>query len=105
MIYLMILHRYYHNITSNTLVVLEAMAAHGVNTLIYSSTCATYGEPETMPITEQTPQVKLNKVLVHFQLKMLICLFVSQAFGSEYLRSLRKLQNWKFSICLMFLFY
>lgn len=56
----MMMHRYYHNITSNTLVVLEAMAAHGVNTLIYSSTCATYGEPEKMPITEQTPQVKVK---------------------------------------------
>lgn len=33
------------------------MAAHGVKTLIYSSTCATYGEPEKMPITEETPQV------------------------------------------------
>lgn len=49
--------RYYHNITSNTLTVLEAMSAHGVPTLIYSSTCATYGEPEKMPITEETPQV------------------------------------------------
>ncbi|XP_021974753.1 probable UDP-arabinose 4-epimerase 2 [Helianthus annuus] len=48
--------KYYHNITSNTLVVLEAMAAHNVNTLIYSSTCATYGEREKMPITEATPQ-------------------------------------------------
>ncbi|XP_077244568.1 putative UDP-arabinose 4-epimerase 2 isoform X1 [Tasmannia lanceolata] len=52
--------RYYHNITSNTLVVLEAMAAHGVKTLIYSSTCATYGQPEKMPITEVTPQVPIN---------------------------------------------
>lgn len=52
-----VLCRYYHNITSNTLVVLEAIASHGVKTLIYSSTCATYGEPEKMPITEQTPQV------------------------------------------------
>ncbi|KAK8485227.1 hypothetical protein V6N13_003456 [Hibiscus sabdariffa] len=52
--------KYYHNITSNTLVVLEAMAAHGVKTLIYSSTCATYGEPEKMPITEETPQVPIN---------------------------------------------
>lgn len=52
--------RYYHNITSNTLVVLESMARHGVNTLIYSSTCATYGEPEKMPITEETPQVCVN---------------------------------------------
>ncbi|XP_047957660.1 UDP-arabinose 4-epimerase 1 [Salvia hispanica] len=52
--------KYYHNITSNTLVVLEAMAAHEVKTLIYSSTCATYGEPEQMPITEETPQVPIN---------------------------------------------
>ncbi|XP_073008773.1 probable UDP-arabinose 4-epimerase 3 isoform X1 [Typha latifolia] len=52
--------RYYHNITANTLVVLEAMAAHGVKTLIYSSTCATYGEPEKMPIVEDTPQLPIN---------------------------------------------
>ncbi|KAG0497564.1 hypothetical protein HPP92_002255 [Vanilla planifolia] len=52
--------RYYHNITANTLVVLEAMAKHRVKTLIYSSTCATYGEPETMPITEKTPQFPIN---------------------------------------------
>lgn len=52
--------RYYHNITLNTLVVLEAMVAHDVKTLIYSSTCATYGEPEKMPITEETPQAPIN---------------------------------------------
>ncbi|XP_004303936.1 PREDICTED: UDP-arabinose 4-epimerase 1-like [Fragaria vesca subsp. vesca] len=52
--------RYYHNITSNTLLVLEAMVAHNVKTLIYSSTCATYGEPKTMPITEETEQVPIN---------------------------------------------
>ncbi|XP_047327253.1 UDP-arabinose 4-epimerase 1-like isoform X1 [Impatiens glandulifera] len=52
--------KYYHNITSNTLVVLEAMATHGVKTLIYSSTCATYGEPDKMPITESTTQVPIN---------------------------------------------
>ncbi|EEF32504.1 UDP-glucose 4-epimerase, putative [Ricinus communis] len=52
--------KYYHNITSNTLVVLESMAAHDVKTLIYSSTCATYGEPEKMPITEDTAQVPIN---------------------------------------------
>lgn len=61
--------RYYHNITSNTLTVLESMAAHGVKTLIYSSTCATYGEPEKMPITEETSQVHINAsacVLLYF---------------------------------------
>lgn len=52
--------RYYHNITSNTLVILEAMAAHKVKTLIYSSTCATYGEPDKMPITESTSQKPIN---------------------------------------------
>ncbi|KAM1792490.1 hypothetical protein ACFX12_036342 [Malus domestica] len=52
--------KYYHNITSNTLGVLEAMASHGVKTLIYSSTCATYGEPEKMPITEETLQLPIN---------------------------------------------
>ncbi|XP_024928500.2 UDP-arabinose 4-epimerase 1 [Ziziphus jujuba] len=52
--------RYYHNITSNTLIVLEAMAKHNVKTLIYSSTCATYGEPKKMPITEETEQVPIN---------------------------------------------
>ncbi|CAK9271237.1 unnamed protein product [Sphagnum jensenii] len=52
--------RYYHNITFNTLTLLEAMKVHKVKTLIYSSTCATYGEPKEMPITEDTPQVPIN---------------------------------------------
>eukprot|EP00850_Spirogloea_muscicola_P012254 SM000078S22113 [mRNA] locus=s78:497917:500508:+ [translate_table: standard] len=52
--------RYYHNITANTLTLLQTMARHGVNRLIYSSTCATYGEPPTMPITEDSPQVPIN---------------------------------------------
>ncbi|KAL5157984.1 putative UDP-arabinose 4-epimerase 3 [Glycine soja] len=52
--------RYYHNITSNTLLVLESMAKYGVKTLIYSSTCATYGEPEKMPIIEITEQKPIN---------------------------------------------
>eukprot|EP00252_Welwitschia_mirabilis_P001575 TRINITY_DN1145_c0_g1_i1.p1 TRINITY_DN1145_c0_g1~~TRINITY_DN1145_c0_g1_i1.p1 ORF type:complete len:264 (+),score=58.19 TRINITY_DN1145_c0_g1_i1:705-1496(+) len=52
--------RYYHNITSNTLTILEAMFASNVKKLIYSSTCATYGEPDTMPIKEDTPQVPIN---------------------------------------------
>ncbi|KAK2448418.1 UDP-arabinose 4-epimerase 1 [Trifolium repens] len=52
--------KYYHNITSNTLVVLESMAKYNVKTFIYSSTCATYGEPEKMPITEVTEQKPIN---------------------------------------------
>ncbi|GKA16688.1 UDP-arabinose 4-epimerase 1-like protein, partial [Tanacetum coccineum] len=52
--------KYYHNITSNTLGIMEAMATHNVNKLIYSNTCATYREPEKMPITEVTPQIPIN---------------------------------------------
>ena len=51
------------NITANTLAVLEAMAAHNVRTLIYSSTCATYGEPDKMPIAEGTPQVSSSALI------------------------------------------
>lgn len=64
--YLLNMNRYYHNITANTLIVLEAMAANNVKTLIYSSTCATYGEPEKMPITEKTPQVGLITYCICF---------------------------------------
>ena len=52
--------RYYHNITSNTLGLVECMLEHGVKRLIYSSTCATYGNPEKLPITEATPTVPIN---------------------------------------------
>ncbi|GAQ92681.1 UDP-glucose 4-epimerase [Klebsormidium nitens] len=52
--------QYYHNITANTLTLLEAVQRHGVKRIIYSSTCATYGEPDTMPITEDTPQRPIN---------------------------------------------
>jgi len=38
------------------------MAANNIKTLIYSSTCATYGEPEKMPITEDTPQVSFGTI-------------------------------------------
>jgi len=46
--------QYYRNITLNTLTLLQAMQAVGVHQLIYSSTCATYGN-QPVPITEQTP--------------------------------------------------
>jgi len=49
---------YFHNVTQNTLSVLEAMANAGVTRLIYSSSCATYGEPgpEDVPVKETAPQ-------------------------------------------------
>eukprot|EP00892_Ulva_mutabilis_P012642 jgi/Ulvmu1/9750/UM055_0090.1 len=52
--------RYYHNITANVVNVLEAMSHASVKELIYSSTCATYGNPAVLPVTEDTPTVPIN---------------------------------------------
>jgi len=52
--------RYYRNNTAGTLSLLEAMHAHDVTRLVFSSTCATYGVPERLPITEDTPQHPIN---------------------------------------------
>ncbi|HLI20548.1 MAG TPA: UDP-glucose 4-epimerase GalE, partial [Stellaceae bacterium] len=52
--------KYFHNNVVNTLAMLEAMRATGINKIVFSSTCATYGLPETMPIREDTPQRPVN---------------------------------------------
>jgi UDP-glucose 4-epimerase len=52
--------KYYRNNVVNTLGLLEAMRATDVQKLVFSSTCATYGIPETTPITEATPQQPIN---------------------------------------------
>jgi UDP-glucose-4-epimerase GalE len=43
---------YYHNNTAGTISLLRAMKAAGVKRLVFSSTCAVYGEPEATPIVE-----------------------------------------------------
>ena len=40
---------------TGTRTLLTAMGDAGVNRIVFSSTCAVYGEPDTMPITESTP--------------------------------------------------
>jgi UDP-glucose 4-epimerase len=51
---------YYRNNTVGTLGLLEAMLGAGVKRLVFSSTCATYGVPETMPMHEELPQSPIN---------------------------------------------
>jgi UDP-glucose 4-epimerase len=51
---------YYDNNTAGTVSLLRAMDAGGVKRLVFSSTCATYGEPESMPIVETMPQKPIN---------------------------------------------
>lgn len=48
-------HKYYMNNVRNTLVLLDAMLRHDVNRLVFSSTCAVYGEPKWLPLTEDHP--------------------------------------------------
>ncbi|MEQ1870873.1 MAG: UDP-glucose 4-epimerase GalE [Vicinamibacterales bacterium] len=52
--------KYYRNNVVGTLGVLEAMAAESVTRLVFSSTCATYGEPTEMPIPETHRQHPIN---------------------------------------------
>ncbi len=51
---------YYHRNTAGVISMLRAMQATGAKRLVFSSTCATYGEPETMPIVETMPQSPIN---------------------------------------------
>ena len=52
--------KYYYNNVVNTLNLLKVMRNHGCNRIIFSSTCATYGEPKEVPITEDMPQNPIN---------------------------------------------
>lgn len=51
---------YYANNTAGAISLLRAMDETGVRRLVFSSTCATYGEPENVPIVETTPQRPIN---------------------------------------------
>jgi UDP-glucose 4-epimerase len=48
------LHTYTQNVTG-TVVLLEAMAAHGVERIVFSSSAAVYGTPDTDLVTEESP--------------------------------------------------
>ncbi|PLZ06199.1 UDP-glucose 4-epimerase GalE [Fischerella thermalis] len=52
--------KYYRNNVVGTLTLLEAMMAASVNKFVFSSTCATYGVPQIIPIPENHPQNPIN---------------------------------------------
>ncbi len=51
---------YYRNNTAGALSLLEAVDRAGVRRMVFSSTCATYGEPREVPIVETLPQSPIN---------------------------------------------
>ena len=48
--------KYYRNNVAGTLTLLEAMVAASINKFVFSSTCALYGVPKTIPLVEDHPQ-------------------------------------------------
>lgn len=52
--------KYFKNNVSNAISLLEAMRSAGVEPIVFSSTCATYGLPSTLPIEETHPQSPVN---------------------------------------------
>ncbi|RFB04503.1 UDP-glucose 4-epimerase GalE [Parvularcula marina] len=65
---------YYRTNVSGTLNLFEAMTQTGVERFVFSSSCATYGETNEMPLTEASPQMPLNpygqsKMMVEQMLK------------------------------------
>lgn len=76
--------KYYHNNVANSLNLLESMRKANVKNIIFSSTCATYGHPLHLPITESHPQSPINpygysKLVVENMLKDF-----SHAYGLNY---------------------
>ena len=51
---------YYDNNVGGMISLLSAMKEQGVQNLVFSSSCATYGVPDTVPIVETTPQAPIN---------------------------------------------
>ncbi len=52
--------KYYQNNLVNTLSLLDALRRHRIHRFVFSSTCATYGLPEAVPITEDEKQRPIN---------------------------------------------
>jgi UDP-arabinose 4-epimerase len=52
--------KYYRNNVVGSLTLLEAMRDHGINNIVFSSTCATYGVPDALPVREETRQRPIN---------------------------------------------
>lgn len=79
---------YFRNNSATTLTLLEAMLATGTKRLVFSSTAALYGEPETTPILEDAPLKPTNaygesKLLVE---QMLRWFYTSHGFSYASLR-------------------
>ena len=52
--------KYYRNNVAGSLTLIEAVRDHGIGRFVFSSSCATYGIPDRLPIAEETQQCPIN---------------------------------------------
>jgi UDP-glucose 4-epimerase len=78
--------KYYRNNVASTLNLLEAMVAANIKSFVFSSTCATYGHPQQIPIPEDHPQAPINPYGMSKLMVEQILTDFDQAYG---LRSVR----------------
>ena len=77
--------KYYGNNVAGTLALLNGMRQAGCDKLVFSSTCAVYGEPDAVPITEQAVRAPVNP----YGRSKLVCEMMLEDFGAAYgLRSI-----------------
>ncbi|WP_284164371.1 UDP-glucose 4-epimerase GalE [Frigidibacter sp. SD6-1] len=71
---------YYDNNVNGMVTLLDAARAAGVTQIVFSSSCATYGVPELLPISEYTPQAPINP----YGRTKLICEQMLKDYGAAY---------------------
>lgn len=79
-------YKYYINNTAKTTVLLEEMKKANIDKIVFSSTAATYGMPESMPIKESDPQKPINP---YGKSKLMIENIMDDADKSDGLKSIR----------------
>lgn len=74
--------KYYNNNINSTLNVLEMMRLYNVEKLVFSSSCTVYGQPDVLPVTEESPTVKAESPYGHTKQ-------INEEMISQYLRIMK----------------
>jgi len=77
--------KYFHNNVVNGLKLLDAAVDCGVRKFVFSSTCATYGPPDRVPMTEDLPQRPINPYGESKLMFEKILLWYQQVYGLEFI--------------------
>ena len=77
--------KYYYNNVVNTLNLLNVMLENNVKKIVFSSTCATFGNPEYLPINEKHPQNPINPYGATKLMMERILKDYSEAYGLKYI--------------------